>query len=97
MVNAIFTEDESEERCTGYTTVPYSSGNNETVIETTEDDLASVFKTAKSNGGTLDGADSSIDAAIDDPIAFLDFLNLVDGTIEFDSDYVRETPDETQA
>jgi len=98
MVNAIFTEDGSEERCTGYTTVPYSSENNETVIETTEDDLASVFKTAKPNGGTLDGTDSSIEAAIDDPLAFLDFLILdSNDSIAFDSDYARETPGETQA
>lgn len=97
MVNAIFTEDGSEERCTGYTTVPYSSESNETVVEITEDDLASIFETAKSNGETFDGADSSIDAAVDDPLSFLDFLILADGTIEFDPDYVRETPDGTQS
>jgi len=92
MVNAIFTEDGSEERCTGYTTVRYSSDvDSETVVETTEADLAAVFEDAKSNGETLDGADSSIDAAIDDPLSYIDYLILdSNDVIEFDSDYIRE-------
>jgi hypothetical protein len=89
----IFTpEDTGTTRATGYATVPYTSdAEYETVVETTESDLASIFEDAKSAGKTLDGPDESIDAAIDDPLAFRDFLILVDGAIEFDSDYVRET------
>ena len=98
MIGIFYDDGDGVPRMTGYARDGYqTTDKNETLKETTEDDLASVFKTAKSNGGTLDGADSSIDAAIDDPLAFLDFLVLVDGSIEFDSDYVRETPDETQA
>ena len=95
----IFSPDDSgTNRGSGYATVDYSSDSEEeTVVETTESDLASIFETAKSNGETLDGADSSIDAAIDNPLAFLNYLVLVNGTIEFDSDYVRPTPDETKA
>ena len=95
----IFTPDDSgTNRATGYATVPYSSEiENETVVETNESNLASIFKDAKSNGEMLDGADAAIDDAIDDPLAFRDFLILVDGTIEFDPDYVRETPDVTQS
>ena len=95
----IFTPDDSgTERATGYATVDYSSNaENETVVETSESNLSAIFETAKSAGETLDGPDETIDAAIDDPLAFRDFLILVDGAIEFDSDYVRETPDGTSA
>ena len=88
-------DDSGTDRGTGYATVDYSSSaEDETVVETTEGDLASIFEQA--NGETLDGSDASIDAAVDDPLAFSDFLILDDsGSIVFDSDYVRETPDGT--
>ena len=92
----LFTPDNSgTDRGTGYATVDYSSSaEDETVVETTEGDLASIFEQA--NGETLDGSDASIDAAVDDPLAFSDFLILDDsGSVVFDSDYVRETPDGT--
>jgi len=91
MVHTIFTNDGGENRCTGYTTVPYSSDlENEMVVETTEDDLASIFEKAKAEGGTLDGADESIDAAIDDPLAFRDYLILdIDENIAFNGGYSR--------
>ena len=94
----LFTPDDSgTNRGTGYATVPYSSDSEqETVVETTEDDLAGVFETAKANGGTLDGAESTIDAAVDDPLGFLDYLILdADGNIAFDDSHVRESPDST--
>jgi len=89
----IYTPDSAgTNRVTGYATVPYSSNaEDETVVETTEADLSTIFETAKSNGGTLDGADETIDAAIDDPLAFVDYLILdADGAIAFDDAYVRE-------
>ena len=90
-------DDSGTDRGTGYATVDYSSSaENETVVETTEDALANVIETMKSNGEVLDGAEASIDAAVDDPLGFLDYLILDDsGSIVFDSDYVRETPDGT--
>ena len=93
MINAIFTSDGDKNRCTGYTTVPYSSDlESEMVVETTEDDLASIFEKAKAEGGTLDGADESIDTAIDDPLAFRDYLILdIDDNIAFDDGYSRST------
>ena len=93
----IFKEKGDVLRSIGYANVSYSSNGGETVVETTEDELATIFEDAKATGETLDGPDESIDAAIDDPLAFRDYLILVDGTIEFDSDYVRETPDETSS
>lgn len=93
----IFAPDDSgTDRASGYATVSYSSdAEDETVVETTEDDIAAVFEDAKASGGTLDGAEASIDAAIDDPLSFLDYLVLVDGTIEFDDSHTRESPDGT--
>jgi len=98
-MQTIFTPDESgTNRGSGYATVEYSSdAEDETIVEKTESDLAAIFEDAKAAGETLDGPDETIDAAIDDPLAFLDFLVLVDGSIEFNSDYARETPGETQA
>lgn len=59
-------------------------------VETTEDDLAVIFENAKESSRTLDGADTSIDVAIEDPLSFLDYLVLDDGEIIFDSGYTRE-------
>lgn len=85
-------DDSGTTRANGYATVEYSSNaEDETVVETTEGDLASIFETAKSNGETLDGADSSIDAAIDDPLSYIDYLILdSNGAVAFDPDHVRE-------
>ena len=94
----IFTPDDSgSNRASGYATVPYSSSaEDETIVETTEDDLATTFEDAKANGGALDGAEETIDAAIEDPLSFIDYLVLnADGAIEFDDGHVRETSDGT--
>jgi len=93
----IFNQDDQQERGAAYATIPYSSNTeNETVVETTEDAIASIFEQAKADGETLGGADESIGAAIDDPLAFLDFLILDStDTIVFDAGYVRETGDQT--
>lgn len=80
----------------GFSKVETSTSNSRfEIVETSEANLAAVFEDAKASGGTLDGADTSIDAAIDDPLRFRDYLVLVDGTIEFDDDYVRD--DQTSA
>ena len=94
----LFTPDNSgTDRGTGYATVDYSSSaEDETVVETTEDALASIFEDAKASGGTLDGADETIDAAIDDPLGFLDYLILDEqGAVAFDDGYAREQPGPT--
>jgi hypothetical protein len=95
MIEIMFTLTNSGvKRARGYATVPYSSDNeNETVAETTKADLATLFEQAKTNGETVDGADASIDAAVGDPLSYLDFLILdSDDAILFDSDYTRQTP-----
>jgi hypothetical protein len=93
-MHMIFTPDDSgTDRGIGYATVEYSSDSeDETVIETTDKNVTAVFEDAKQEGETLDGTDQPIDSATDDPLAFLDFLILVDGEIEFDSDYERQPP-----
>jgi len=54
-------------------------------------DLAAIFEQAKANGKTLAGVDDSIDAAIDDPLSYIDYLILDENDeIAFDSEYVRE-------
>ena len=88
-------DDSGTDRGTGYATVDYSSSaEDETVVETTEDALANVFENAKASGGTLDGTDETIDAAIDDPLGFLDFL-VLDEQVAFDDGHVREQPGPT--
>ena len=90
-------DDSGTDRGTGYATVDYSSSSeDETAVETTEDALASIFEDAKAGGGTLDGAEETIDAAIDDPLGFLDYLILdTEGAVAFDDGYVREQPGPT--
>ena len=84
-------DDSGTDRGTGYATVDYSSSaEDETVVETTEDELSTIFETMKSNGEVLDGAEASIDAAVDDPLAYLDYLVLEDGEIAFDPGHARE-------
>jgi hypothetical protein len=54
-------DDSGVDRATGYATVRYSSDSEkEVVVETTEDDLASIFEQAKVSGETLDGAEAMI-------------------------------------
>ena len=94
----LFTPDNSgTDRGTGYATVDYSSSaEDETVVETTEDELSTIFETMKSNGEVLDGAEASIDAAIDDPLGFLDYVILDEqGAVAFDDGHVREQPGPT--
>jgi len=88
----LFTPDSSGTiRATGYATVEYSSdAENETVVETTEGDLSTVFEDAKSAGESLNGAEEPIDAAIEDPLTYADYLVLKDGEIAFDSGHARE-------
>jgi hypothetical protein len=89
----IYTDGERS-RVGAYSTVPYSSDDEtEMVVESSKTDLSAVFETAKTNGEALDGTDASIDAAVGDPLSYLDFLILdSNGTILFDSDYTRQTP-----
>jgi len=91
-MHLIITPDESgTKRATGYATVEYSSDSeNETVVETNQEKLASVFQTAADSGKTPDGAEASIDAAIEDPLTYRDYLVLEDGDIVFDAGYTRE-------
>jgi len=94
----IFTPDDSgTNRASGYATVPYSSdAEDETVAETTENALKKIFENAKADSETLDGADASIDSAVDDPLSYIDYLILdSNDAIVFDPDYAREDPTST--
>lgn len=85
-------------RTIGYSDDYIDDAAAEDVIKTSESELSTIFQSASDSGGTLNGADSSIEAAIDDPLAFRDFLILdSNDSIAFDSDYARPKPDETQA
>ena len=90
----LFTPDDSGTiRATGYATVSYSSdAEDETVVETTEEELVTVFQTVADGGTTeLPGTADSIDAAVEDPLAYRDYLVLENGEIAFDEGYTRPT------
>jgi hypothetical protein len=56
-------------------------------------ELSSLFKTANENGHTLSGVDDTMQAAIDAPFEYRDYLILTDaGEIAFDPDYTRSKP-----
>jgi hypothetical protein len=58
-------------------------------------ELSSLFKTANENEHTLSGVDDTMQAAIDAPLEYRDYLILTDdGEIAFDPDYTR--PDSPQ-
>jgi len=89
MYAIIDTEDGG--RMHGFSKVEVSTNNERFgVVETTEDDLTAVFEQAKTDGENLDRVDGTIDAAIEDPLAYRDFLVHQNGKIVFDSDYIRE-------
>jgi len=82
--------DENSGRTLGYARTEYSSSASyETTVRTTEEDLVAIFEQVKSASGTLNGADASIDAAIEDPLSFTDYLVLEGETISFDEGYSR--------
>jgi hypothetical protein len=89
----LFTPDDAgTTRATGYATVDYSSNaENETVVETTEDDLSGIFQAAADGGVTdLAGTGEPIAAGVENPLAHRDFLVLEGGEIVFDTGYSRE-------
>jgi len=96
MVNMIFKERDGVLRNIGYSSVNYSSNDEEEVIvETTEDELSNIFDEDGVND--LPKTGEAIEAAIEDPLAFRDFLILDDGEIAFDEEHVRENVDEDDA
>lgn len=87
--------DENSGRTLGYARTEYtSSASYETTVQTTQTDLASIFEQAKDEGETLDGADATMDDAIDEPLAFRDYVILEGETLAFDSEYVRDADSE---
>lgn len=80
---ALFNDDG---KMAGYGIV--SKESERKLIETTKEELASVFEEAPVD--ELDNIGGPIEAAIDDPIAYRDFLLLKDGEIVFDETYARE-------
>ena len=77
-------------RCKGHASERYNhqESNSETLVQTTENELSEVFEETAVD--ELAGTDEPIEAAIDDPLAYRDFLILEDGEIAFDDEYVRE-------
>jgi hypothetical protein len=95
MIQLIYTPDRTgTQRASGHATVDYwSDYGSERVIETTKADLVAVFKQANEDGHTLGGVDDTMQAAIDSPLKYRDYLILTDaGEIAFDPDYTRSKP-----
>lgn len=90
MVNLIFKKKDDVVRSIGYSSVSYSSNDDEEmVVETTEDQLSSIF--GEAGVEKLAGGDEPIEAAVDDPLAYRDYLILDEnGEIVFDETYARE-------
>ena len=70
-------------------------------IETTESKLSEVFENANADtlAGTRDnpdGEDDPIEAAIEDPLTYRDYLILEDSEIVFDDEYEREVDEDTE-
>jgi len=90
MIGIFYDDGDGVLRMTGYAREGYqTTDEDETLKETTEEAVATIFQEAKNAGETLNGADASIDAAIDDPISFDDYLILEGEEITFDTGYTR--------
>lgn len=89
MIRAIFKSDETgAQRMIGYARTEYSSSDDgEVIVEATEADLAEIFEAAPVE--ELAGADAAVEAAVDDPLSYRDFLVLEDSGIVFDGGYTR--------
>ena len=89
-LTTIFEENDSGTvRMVGYVTVDYSSNNEaETIVESTESELTGIFEAAPVN--ELAGTGDPIQAAVDDPLSYRDFLVLKDGEIVFDEEHSRD-------
>jgi hypothetical protein len=86
MIGIFYSDGDGSPRMTGYARKGYrTTDENETLKETSEKALANVFQEAKDAGERLDGTDASIDAAVEDPLSFEDYLILVNGSIKFDN------------
>jgi hypothetical protein len=73
-----------------------SDNKNETVIETTEADLAALFEQAQANGETLDGTDATLADALTNPLAYLDFISYDETNgLAFNTTYSRPSQPET--
>ena len=84
----ILRDDGDAIRGSGHATVKYSStSDKETVVETTEEELSKIFEDA--TVAELTGADAPIEAAVDEPLRYCDYLILDDDVIVFDEDYER--------
>ena len=95
MINLRFKpQSDGTYRVVGYATVPYSTSNEEQKVETNEDELSAVFDQADAED--LEGTGESIEAAVEDPLTYRDFLILEGGEIAFDEEYVREGDEEDE-
>ena len=74
-------------RVKGYVSDLYTAQDGESLKETTGDELAGVF--ANADADDLAGTDEPIEAAVEEPLRFREFLILEDGEIVFDSEYER--------
>ena len=82
-------------RIVGYTSVNYASNRTDREsVKTTESELSAVFDEADVD--ELAGTGEPIEVAIDDPLAYRDYLILVDGEIVFDDGYEREVDEDTE-
>ena len=89
MVTLIFRDKNGTYRPSGWARYGYSSDvETEQTAATSEDELSAVFE--QSDVDELAGTGEAIEAAIEDPLAYRDFLVLEDGEIAFDDEYVRE-------
>ena len=89
MVTLIFRDKNGTYRQSGWARYGYSSDvETEQTAATSEDELSAVFE--ESGVDELAGTGDPIEAAIEDPLRFRDFLILEDGEITFDDEYERE-------
>ena len=92
-MNLIITTSESRRRAVGWARNEYSNdGADEEPVSCAEEDITAAFKRARDAGHSLAGVDEPIDAAVEEPLDYYDYLLVEsDGSVVFNADYSRDS------
>jgi len=90
-INTIVDTTTSPQRIVGWAASEYANdAAAETPIDCAEEDITAAFKRARDAGHSLAGVDESIDAAVAEPLDYLDYLIVEsDGSVAFNAAYSR--------
>lgn len=90
-LTAIVNASTSPQRIVGWARNEYQNdADSEQPVDCAEEDITAAFERARDAGHSLAGVDESIDAAVAEPLDYVDYLIVEsDGSVAFNADYSR--------